>query len=411
MTARVPSVTYSLFFFSNALAFSWIEQVAAPNAIARYALLLASLPAVASFSRNISGWQWSVALLLLTYIALAAVAITNEESAAFTLLLCLIWVFVLSSRLDARSVFRCYTIGTLPVVFVGLVGSILGATGFVLDRGGLGAFRGLIETNNLASAFALPLVFAPLINGRNRGAYLTCAIGLASVLAGRGRASILAIIVVMLILALRSRTARKLVLTAGTALGFSIFMAPSFFGTYILQIGSATTVTSGRLDLWRAALGLIAEDPLIGSGLGSAAERSTSAVSGGTLNTVFGGLGFHNTFLNAAVEGGLLAGLVLFLAVSVVLVGRWTSCGPVLLALITVATFESTLGLPGSPHFVFFWALAFAAASESAPTNDSLKHTKSLQDSGFNVYADLDTSRRLVPGLQAPRPSLGRLGP
>jgi len=137
---------------------------------------------------------------------------------------------------------------------------------------------------NLTMVVSAIFLLAVLASTRNRGAMVGLTGG-------------------MLVLWLRSPRKVMLALLAVVMLGgVYLFLPWKDFVSRFTTIGIDQS-SEGRLNVWHAAIKMIANNPILGVGLGNFQEKSLQYGE----NPVMGALVAHNNFLHVAGEGGLLA--------------------------------------------------------------------------------------------------------
>jgi O-antigen ligase len=159
----------------------------------------------------------------------------------------------------------------------------------------------------VAAALAMPIPTLALVLTWSRGAWAAAAIGLG-----------------MLFVASRPRRWYALAAIAITL----VLAAPFLSVRYAWHVDRLRDLAPpegqfSRLTLWRSAIGMLADRPLVGTGLATfqfAYERYRKPL-GSVADAPFA----HNLFLNFAVELGVLglAALLLLLGQSIVMLARW----------------------------------------------------------------------------------------
>jgi len=210
---------------------------------------------------------------------------------------------------------------------------LVGYQRLVLGMERPGGLFNAITTGDILVCFAL-LALAGALDLRARGQAAWPALG---ALAGLGgalmtgtRGGLVALAPAAVLFMVYGRTlargrARALVL-AGFALVAAVYAIPQSgaqarVGQGVRDVqswyagGSAYTNMGIRMELWKAAAGLIAERPLLGRSFPEAQRAMAQRVAAGTLDpVVLPAVHFHNDALQALVIGGV-AGLLVWLAI------------------------------------------------------------------------------------------------
>jgi putative inorganic carbon (hco3(-)) transporter len=175
-----------------------------------------------------------------------------------------------------------------------------------------------IESNVFAAGLLLPLslVIGEFLAAKSLGSkvlFISSAFLIAlGIFYTTSRGALLAV-VVMILFYVRKTGISWRVLAAPILLGFALLLAPGFLFTRLLQAGM--TGGAGRLYIWQTGLAAFKDYFLIGAGLDNFSVIYNDYAARATH---FAGLNRepHNTFLEVAVESGLI-GLLLFILVIV----------------------------------------------------------------------------------------------
>jgi O-antigen ligase len=200
----------------------------------------------------------------------------------------------------------------------------LGLLGFVMVAsyvGGRGAVAGIsYDANDLAFTMVtfLPLVYFMVKQSRGWRCVLLTGITMSAIwtiVLTQSRGGFIGLLTVVACLLIHERVGLKKAVAVGALLLLIIlYMAPPEYSKRMGTIISPSqdfniTATSGRLEVWKRGLKIMADNPLLGVGPGSfaIAEGASHAEHGGKWSVA------HNSLLQIGAETGF-PGLFLFLA-------------------------------------------------------------------------------------------------
>jgi O-antigen ligase len=182
---------------------------------------------------------------------------------------------------------------------------------------------------------------------------LAACMGLAVIILAQSRGGLVALSVVLLLGGILSRQKRFLVSLVLVAL--SLMVMAFLWSDEILTMATRGSWDAYRLDIWRQALDLIKQAPLLGHGL-----LGRSAISTDSIPITHP----HNILLSTLLYGGMLAGSLLLLLIVLVLRQGWQSWAmeqdlkPLLLTVFGL-TYLMTDGYRlisnPVPNWVYFW--------------------------------------------------------
>lgn len=316
-------------------------------------------------------------------------------SLAWAFKLCLVvlvvqvWSAAISTHDDIKQFLNITAWGFCAVIVAALIQLLIEpsmAFGYIVPGGMLepGRLGGMYHPTNVSDAGGMVLLLSAVLyswDGR-KWRILLGVLGAVVLILGGGKTAIVATVVSgVLFFLLRRKVSSAVGLAAGIAIvGFVVAMTTpvgSYLGAYATS-GQALTFT-GRTDLWRAALPVISESPILGHGY--VASRFVSLDVPG-VEWEPGHM--HNSFLEVLYNGGVL-GFGLLLTINVVIVRnlraavkrRSTRNGAVLVAglvasyatLVIDGLFRPAFG--GRPDVLFMTFIALYAIS------DRLCHTGS----------------------------------
>lgn len=322
-----------------------------------------------------------VFLLLAWASALTSIdtAVTVEKSLALTTVVAGVCAAVRWCIAYPRRMREGLLLGFSLLVFSNLAMLVLGGESYSGFR-----FRGwTINPNNLGilCAFAIPLAAAEVMtsSGRRRllAGILLGATAVALILTGSRSSSLGALLALATVLRI-SQVARSLVFTAAmlaslvlTPLAFRSVADSQLFNTAERAGGS------GREEVWPIAIDEIKKRPVTGAGFSTTEDRFTNKEFG-QFTSFYGGQ-FHNSYLEAAVELGLVGGLLLLGAglfalshiIKPVPVEHAWAAGMAVSGAV-VGIFETGLLTPGSVLMFPFWlSLGVLAIKAERPPDEA----------------------------------------
>jgi exopolysaccharide production protein ExoQ len=261
--------------------------------------------------------------------------------------------------------------------------AVLVATNLVMLVIGLDSYSGFrfrgwtINPNNLGAlcAFAAPVAAAEAMTsvGRRRllALLLLGAAGVALFLTGSRSSSLAALLALAAVLRI-SQVARSLVFTG--AMLASLILAPLAFRSVVdseLFNTAERQGGSGRNEVWPVAIDEIQKRPITGAGYATTEARFRDQEFG-RFESFFGGQ-FHNSYLETAVELGVVGGLLMLGAG---LFALWHLVRPIppenawaagmAVSGAVIGIFETGLLTPGSVMMFPFW-LAMGVLAVKAP--------------------------------------------
>lgn len=305
-----------------------------------------------------------VAVLLVSSSTLTSLdsSVTLEKSLAFISVVAGICAAVRWSVGHPRQLRDGILMASAFLVASNLVMLVLGADSYSGFR-----FRGwTINPNNLGvlCAFAAPVAAAEAMSTSGRRRLLALLLlggaGVSLFLTGSRSSSLAALLALAAVLRI-SQVARSLVFTA--AMLASLVLAPLAFRSVVdseLFNTAERQGGSGRNEVWPIAIDEIQKRPVTGAGF-STTEQRFKDQEFGRFESFFGGQ-FHNSYLEAAVELGVVGGL---LVLASGLFALWHLIRPIppenawaagmAVSGAVIGVFETGLVTPGSVMMFPFW--------------------------------------------------------
>lgn len=309
-------------------AASTVEAWAAASTYGRLAALALLVVALLREPAPADGPSRSQRWLLGVLVAIACVATVTTlwsiDRAGTIEQALLLWTLVVVVALASRRRWRTadVVVGDLRVVVAvvtvvlaaGLVGHALGLV--ALPYGG--RFQGLLANPNMAGQISALAIFLALVVLRHRRSWLAVAClaaSVATILLSESRTAMLAVAVGVAWTAVLAG-ARGLVAVVGlvvVTLSAATLLGPSPLQLAFDRFGDAADADglSGRSSIWAAGLDAIAARPH-GWGWGTTEEVLAAAHRAGATREL--ALSFHGSVLQVAVEGGVVAAVLLVVA-------------------------------------------------------------------------------------------------
>lgn len=297
--------TYGRLAALGLLAIAVLREPTAPDApTASQRWVLGALAAIAGVATATTLWSIDVTttleqiVLLWTMVVIAAVASRRR------------WRTVDVVVGDVRVMVTVIAV----VLLAGLVGHALGVV--PLPYGG--RFQGLLANPNMAAQVGTLAIFLALAVLRRRRSWIAIACiaaSVATILLSESRTAIVAVVIGVAWMAVLAG-ARGLVAVVGVgivALCAATLLAPGLLQLALGRFGqvSAGDGLSGRSFIWAAGLDAVA-DRMHGWGWGTSETVLAGAYRSGATREL--ALTFHNSVLQVAVEGGVLAAVLLLAA-------------------------------------------------------------------------------------------------
>lgn len=304
---------------------AWVAISTYGRLVALALLLAAALHEPSATTRASGPQRWVLTCLVLTAGVASLSTVWSIERTTTVEQVVILWVVVAIVGLASRRRWRDATViaGDLRVMVVVLavvllVGLAGHATGVIpLPYGG--RYQGLLNNPNMAAQVSTLAIFLALavLRGRRSVAALACIGGAATtIVLSESRTAMLAVVLGVVLVAVLGG-ARSLV--AATGLGVVALVVASFLGAggplqaALDRFGevSGGDTLSGRGLIWQAGLDAIAARPY-GWGWGTTERILADVHAQGGMPEL--ARSFHNSVLQVAVEGGLLAPALLVVA-------------------------------------------------------------------------------------------------